>query len=97
MKKSEIINLIQSAEGTLRINPICKLYRWTVDPLYGTPVDRLEIDFSSINGMGRFSGSIFINARDYKGIIDEIEAAIRMKTQELNDYLVNALRNGYTI
>lgn len=97
MKKSEIVNLINSSEGTLRINPICSLERWTLDPLYNEPVDRLTLEFDAINSMGRFVGIVNIDSRDYDGIVREIEAAIENKMQQVSDYLVNALKNGYTI
>lgn len=97
MKKIDIMNLIASKEGTLRVNPICSLRRWTVDPLGNEPVDKLTLDFDAINGMGRFAGIVEIHSRQYVGINAEIESAIRVKTQELTDYLCKALRNGYTI
>lgn len=97
MKESEIVNLINSSEGTLRINPICTLRRWTVDPLYNESVDGLMLDFDAINKIGRFAGTVKIDSRDYDGIVREVEAAINDKMQQVSDYLVNALKNGYTI
>lgn len=97
MKKSEIMNLINSEEGRIRINPICTLSRWTVDPLYNEAVDGLNLEFDNINGMGRFSGIVCIESRDYAGIIREVEEAIRKRMQEVSDYLITALRNGYSV
>lgn len=97
MKKTEIMNLIASREGSLRVNPICSLRRWTVDPARNEPVDKLTLDFAAINGMGRFVGIVEIHSRQYAGIKIEVENAIRAKTQELTDYLCSALQNGYTI
>ena len=97
MKKIDIMNLIASQEGTLRVNPICSLRRWTVDPLGNESVDKLMLDFCAINGMGRFVGIVEIHSRQYAGIKAEIEDAIRVKTQELTEYLCKALQNGYTI
>lgn len=97
MKKSDIVNLISSSECTLRINPICELRRWTVDPLGNRPVDKLTLNFNAINTMGRFVGIVEICSRDYAGIKNEIEAAIREKMEEVTRYLCTALQNGYTI
>ena len=97
MKKSDIMALVESEEGTMPINPICSLRRWTVDPLGNVPVDKLTLDFHAINGMGRFVSIIEIKTRHYAGIKAEVEAAIRVKTQELTEYLCKALQNGYTI
>lgn len=97
MKKIDIVSLINSAEGTLRVNPICSLRRWTVDPLGNRPVDKLILDFEAINGMGRFVGIVDISSRDYTGIKAEIESAIRDRMQAVTDYLCTALQNGYTI
>lgn len=96
MKKSEIMQLVGSDSGTLKVNPICTLRRWTVDPLGNRPVDRLDLDFVAINKMGRFSGSVAISARDYSGIVAEIEAAIRDRLERVAVYLCDSLRNGYT-
>ena len=96
MKKSDLMNLIKSDEGTLRVNPICTLRRWTVDPLYDKKVDRLVLDFSAIDGLGRFCGSAEIESREYDGIVCEIEKAIYEKMKQATDYLISALKNGYT-
>lgn len=97
MKKNDVIALINSNDGTLRVNNICTLRRWTVDPMGNVPVDKLELDFTSINGVGKFAGIDEIHSRDFEGIKAEIEAAIRKRMQAYTDYLCSALRNGYTL
>ena len=96
MKKSEIMQLVKSDSGTLEVNPLCTLRRWTVDPLGNRKVDWLELDFVAINKMGRFSGSVTISARDYSGIVAEIETAIKYRLERVAAYLCDSLRNGYT-
>ena len=96
MKKSEIMNLLKSETGTLRINPICTLRRWTYVDGHGS-VDKLAVDFSAVCETGRFMGSVEIKSRDYDGIISEVDAAIRYRMAEVTEYLCKALRNGYTI
>lgn len=97
MKKSDIMKLVNSSEGIIRINPICTLRRWTVDSLGNRPVDRLSLDFDSINGMGRFVGFVEIQSREYSGIIAEIESAIKAKMEEVSACLCTALKNGYSV
>lgn len=96
MKKSDIMNLINSQEGRIRINPICTLFRWTVDPLYNEVVDGLNLEFTNINGMGRFAGIVTIKSRYYDGIIREVEEAIQKRMNDVSTYLITALRNGYS-
>ena len=96
MKKSDFMNLIASEDGTLHINPICSLRRWTVD-CCGQPVDKLKLEFHAINGMRLYTTFAEIHSRDYDGVKVEIESAIRAKVQELSDYLCSAFRNGYTV
>lgn len=96
MKKNDIMNLVAAENGSLAVNPICYLSRWTVSAL-GSKVDRLSVVFNDINGMGRFSGQVDIVSRDYAGIIAEVENAIRVKMQDVADYLCSALENGYTV
>lgn len=96
MKKTDIMDLIAADNGKLEVNPLCYLHRWTASAI-GTKVDKLAVEFNSINGMGRFCGSVEIQARDYSGIVAEVETAIREKLNEVSDYLCNAFKNGYTV
>ena len=73
--KKEIMNLIniKSDEATyFRLNNISYLRRWTMDGL-GNEVDRLTIEFDTINEV-RFSlCDREIRSRDYAGIISECQ------------------------
>ena len=59
-------------------------------------MDGLNLEFTNINGMGRFAGNVTIKSRDYDGIIREVEEAIQKRMNDVSDYLITALRNGYS-
>lgn len=92
--KKEIMNLLNSTEGTFRINNISYLKRWTVDAL-GRKVDRLTLEFDSINGV-RFSiYDTEIIARDYAGIIAECQELTTRFLAEVEETLFKNLGAGY--
>lgn len=92
--KKEIMNLIASPEGEYRINPVCKLRRWTSIP-GNDKLDKLTLDFDRIADMGRFVSIVEIESRDYDGIIAEITAAITAHFTEIAEWLNKCLVNGY--
>lgn len=95
--KKEIMNLIniKSDEATyFRLNNISYLRRWTMDGL-GNEVDRLTIEFDTINEV-RFSlCDREIRSRDYAGIISECQEKTEAFLQEVSRSLGNDLKAGY--
>lgn len=91
--KKEIINLVNSEEGTFRINNIAFLRRWTKSAL-NENVDKLTIEFDCINNV-RFGLSVEIESRDFAGIIAECEAATTSFLTAVALELNKNLRNGY--
>ncbi|MEE0265275.1 MAG: hypothetical protein UD936_06565 [Acutalibacteraceae bacterium] len=92
--KKEIMELINANEGTVRLNAVSYLTRWTVNAM-GEKVDMLRLEFDSINGV-RYS--VFKNeivARDYNGIIKECEAITNAFFAEVARSLTNNLKAGY--
>lgn len=92
--KKEILKLMQSNEGTFKINNICYLRRWTKDGL-GNDVDKLKLEFNTINDV-RFS--IYptdIKSRNYEDIIQEVDILIKQFTKELQEELCKNLKAGY--
>jgi hypothetical protein len=59
MQKKEITRLVNSKDGTLRVNNICYLRRWTKDGI-GRDVDGLTLEFDAINNVyfGAFENQI---------------------------------------
>lgn len=92
--KKDIMHLVASPEGEYRINPVCKLRRWTSIP-GNHDIDKLVLDFDVIADMGRFDRSVDITSRDYDGIITEITNAIDEHFADIASYLNNCLKNGY--
>ena len=92
--KKEIMNLVNSEEGTFRINNISYLKRWTKDAM-GCKVDRLTLEFDSINHV-RFSiYNTEIIARDYEGIIAECQELTTRFLAEVERTLFKNLGAGY--
>lgn len=91
--KKEIINLVNSEEGTFRINNIATLRRWTKSAL-NENVDKLAIEFDRINNV-YFGNSVEIESRDFAGIIEECEEATTAFLCAVALKLNNNLRNGY--
>lgn len=92
--KKEIKALVNSKEGTFRLNNISYLKRWTKDAL-GDPVDMLVIDFDNINHVNFAPQRYKITARDYDGIIEECTAAIEKHLLTVSNQLVKDINAGY--
>lgn len=91
--KKEIMKLINSSNGQLRINNVCTLRRWTKSAM-DEKVDCLQLVFDPINNV-EYSGWTMINSRDYDGIIEEISQATTAFFADVADRLVKNLENGY--
>lgn len=94
--KKEITNLINSEEGTLKLNSISFLRRWHTTNGLGEEYDRLEIRFDTLNGLcikGCFAAEI--TSREYKGIIAECEKATQKFFEEAANQISNDLRSGH--
>lgn len=92
--KKEIMDLIKSGDGSFRINNVSYLRRWTVDGL-GHEVDRLVLEFDSINHV-RFSITDHeIKSRDYDGIIEECKKLTEKFFEEVAHTLTKNLGAGY--
>ena len=92
--KKEIMNLVESEEGTFRLNNIAYLRRWTKDGM-GCKVDRLELEFDSINHVNFGIYDTEIKSRDYEGIIDECQILIERFINEVSETLIKNLKAGY--
>lgn len=92
--KKEIIQLVNSEEGSFRLNNISTLRRWTKNGL-DMDVDKLELEFDCINGV-RFSiCDREIESRDYEGIIKECQEITTRFLDEVARSLKNDMRAGY--
>ena len=91
--KKQIKNLLGATDSTLEINAISYLHRWTID-LLNEPCDRLDITFRFVTGI-RGGRTYSITARDYDGILDEIEKYTKLYFDECAARTINNLRNGY--
>lgn len=92
--KKEIIAAVAAEEGVVKINNVARLDRYTVTVI-GDPVDKLVIDFKYVVGIpGGWRKEI--TARDYDGIIAEIQTAteeyFQMVAKAANKHLVNGYR-----
>ncbi|MBO7713961.1 MAG: hypothetical protein J6S85_10355 [Methanobrevibacter sp.] len=92
--KKEIMKLVKSEEGTFRLNNISTLRRWSKDGL-GNPVDKLVLDFESINHVCFGICDTEIHARDYDGIIAECQEITTRFLDEVARSLKNDMRAGY--
>ena len=92
--KKEILNLVKSEEGILRLNNISFLRRWTKDAL-NNPVDKLVIEFDSINHVRYSLYERDIESRDFEGIIKECEEKTHLFLTEVSNVICSNLRNGY--
>lgn len=92
--KKEIMELVNASEGTVRLNSVSYLSRWTVNAM-GEKVDMLRLEFNSINGVRYSVYKNEITARDYNGIIKECEAITNEFFAEVARKLTNDLRAGY--
>lgn len=91
--KKEIEKLVKAPEGTLRINHISELHRWTVSAL-GESVDKLQIRFDTINGI-EYDGRGYIEARDAEGIIKEVKEITEGFMKEVTRRLLTNIDAGY--
>lgn len=97
MTKAELMQLVTTSENgaTLRVNNFCTLRRQTIAP-WNEKVDRVWLDLFAPCGYGRFTGAVEIKTRDYDGVKEEVQAAIKNRMDELTEYLCSAVKNGYT-
>lgn len=89
--KKEIIELVNSKEGTLKINNFCELHRWTKSAL-NEDVDRLEVIFSITHYMSHI---VEIQSREWKSIVDEVVSAQNKAFADSANELNKQLLNGY--
>ncbi len=92
--KKEIMALVNSAEGSYRLNNIATIRRWTKDGT-GRTVDMLVIVFDPINGVDFGNNTVQLNQRTYEGIISDCERAINNHLKYVTNTLMNNLENGY--
>lgn len=90
--KEKIIAAVKSEAADVKINSVTQLRRWTRDGL-GENVDRLEVHFDYIGGV-KGGKSYEINARDYDGIVAEIDVCIKDYLSECADKMISNLKNG---
>lgn len=92
--KKEIMNLINSEEGTFRLNNISILRRWTKNALKDD-VDVLRIEFDTINNVSLGIRNFEIKSRDYEGIILECQEITSKYLLSVSDELCKNIRSGY--
>lgn len=92
--KKEIMELVNSEEGTLRINNVSYLHRWTKDGL-GNKVDKLVLEFDNINHVNFGIANRDIESRDYDGIVRECEDLTNRFFAEVSRRLTSDLKAGY--
>lgn len=90
--KNEILTLIASPAGSFRVNSISVLVRATAD-YFGNKTDRLFLDFDTINGI-QYCARTEITARDYAGIIAEIDEATATFMAEVTRRIRSDLKAG---
>ena len=91
--KKEIMKLVKSEEGQFRLNNISWLYRWTTSAL-NEKVDCLTIEFDNINHVC-FGSHVYIESRDYDGIIAECQKATTSFLTAVALELNKNMKNGY--
>ena len=92
--KKEINELLASANGSLRLNNICTLKRYTTNAR-GESGDWLRLDFDTINNQDFGHNMVFIDAREWKKIVEECEVAIFDHMNYVSIQLANQLKSGY--
>lgn len=92
--KKEIMNLVKSEEGTFRLNNVSVLRRWKKDAL-GTEVDKLVLEFDTINLVRFTLADREIHARDYEGIIKECQDLTKRFFDEVAISLMLDMKAGY--
>ena len=91
--KKDIINLVMSEEGTVRINEITTIIRWTKNAV-NAPVDRMVVTFAHVAGV-RGGQTFDISARDYDGILKEIADCTHIYLENCADQMIQNMKNGY--
>ena len=91
--KKDIVNLIKSDKGSVKINEIIRLHRWTKNAI-GEDVDCLMVSFSYIGGT-RYGCSIDVASRTYDGIIEEISVYFKIYMRDCTEQIIDNIRNGY--
>lgn len=89
--KKEINHLLESENASLKVNNYCTLHRWTKDIL-NNDVDRLVATFSITHYS---SHSYEIKARDWQGIVAEVQESQTKAFTASADELNKQLANGY--
>lgn len=89
--KKEIIALVNSQDGELKINKFCTLHRWTKSAL-NEDVDRLEAIFSITHYMSHI---VEIQSREWRDIVNEVAAAQTKAFAESAEEYNNQLKHGY--
>lgn len=92
-KKELTKALTTDGETTININNLTYLRRWTRD-WANKEVDCLTITFGFISGI-KGGMTYDIKARDYEGILDEIEKYTKEYYLACADETVKNLKNGY--
>lgn len=92
--KKELMAIVNSEEGTFKLNNISYLKRWTKSAL-GEDVDKLVLEFNNINNVCYSIYDREIKSRDYDGIIKECEELTKRFMDEVSRKLCSNLRAGY--
>ena len=91
--KKDIQEILNKSEGYIRINNISTLANNTTNGI-GENVDNLILVFNYIGGV-KGGAMVEIKARDYDGIIAEIEKATENYFTSCKNELIKNLKNGY--
>lgn len=83
----------ESSPSVLPLNNISRLNRWTRNAL-NEPCDCLEIEFKFVTGI-KGGRSYPITARNYDGVMIEIEMYTRQYLAECVDQTIKNIKNGY--
>ena len=94
MMKKEITRLLKQEEGTLKLNNLSRLRRWSKN-LFGEKVDMLVLDFDNVNNVEYSVGNTEIRSRDYEGILEEVKNMTEWFLECIKLELINNLENGY--
>lgn len=95
--KKEIKNLLAHDNGELKINEVFKLVRWTLKPeedATGRSREYLKLEMIPVNDGRHNYFSKMIEARDVRGIVDEVAAAMDEIMEQYTSQLVNRWKGG---
>ena len=95
--KKDIKNLLSQDNGELKINEAFKLVRWTLKPeedVTGRSGEYLKLDMIPVNDGRHNYFSKMIEARDVRGIIDEVAEAMDEIMEQYTRQLVNRWKGG---